>query len=70
MHMITNKSTVDMIYLDFSKAFDEVDHGIHLHKLRDLGIRGRLGLWFFHFLNNEHADFYMTVTVLIFIGFS
>ena len=25
MHMINNKSTVDMIYLDFSKAFDKVD---------------------------------------------
>ena len=52
MHMINNKSTVDMIYLDFSKAFDKVDHGILVHKLRDLGITGRLGLWFFHFLNN------------------
>ena len=42
-----------MIYPDFSKAFDKVDHGILLHKLRDLGITGRLGLWFFHFLNNR-----------------
>ena len=53
MHMVNNKSTVDMIYLDFSKAFDKVDHGILLHKLRDLGITGRLGLWFFNFLNNR-----------------
>ena len=48
MHMINNKSTVDMIYLDF----DKVDHGIHMHKLRDLGITGRLGLcknaWWHH----------------------
>ena len=51
--MINNKSTVDMIYLDFSKAFDKVDYGILLHKLRELGITGRLGLWFFHFLNNR-----------------
>ena len=42
MHMINNKSSVDMIYLDFSKAFDMVDHGILLHKLRYLGITGRL----------------------------
>ena len=53
MHMINHKSTVDMIYLDFSKVFDKVDHGILLHKLRYLGITGRLGLWFFHFLNNR-----------------
>ena len=53
MHKINNKPTVDMIYLDFSKAFDKVDHGILLHKLRDLGITDRLGLWFFHFLNNR-----------------
>ena len=53
MHMINNKSTVDMIYLDFSKAFDKVDHGILLPKLRDLGITDRLGLWFFYFLNNR-----------------
>ena len=53
IHMINNKSTVDMIYLDFSNAFDNVDLGILLHKLSDLGIRGRLGLWFFNFLNNR-----------------
>ena len=54
MHnMINNKSTVDMIYIVCSKAFDKVDHGILLHELTDLGIAGRLGLWFFHFLNNR-----------------
>ena len=30
-----------------------MDHGILIHKLRDLGITGRLGLWFFNFLNNR-----------------
>ena len=25
--------SVDMIYLNFSKAFDKVDHGVLLHKL-------------------------------------
>ena len=39
MNMIdTSSTTVDMIYLDLSKAFDKVDHGIILYKLRDVGI--------------------------------
>ena len=53
MHMLSIDCTVDMIYLDFSKAFDKVDHGILLHKLNDLGITGKLGIWFFKFLTNR-----------------
>ena len=44
MHMLSSDCTVDMIYLDFSKAFDKVDHGILLHKFKDLGITGKLGM--------------------------
>ena len=36
MHMLSSDTTVDMIYLEFSKAFDKVDHGILLHKLKDM----------------------------------
>ena len=39
-----------MVYLDFSKEFYTVDHGILLHKLKALGITGNLGIWFYHFL--------------------
>ena len=42
-----------MVYLDFSKAFDKVDHGILLHKLRSLGISGNIGIWLYHFLTNR-----------------
>ena len=53
MHMLNSDCTVDLIYLDFSKAFDKVDHGIILHKLKDLGIIGKHGIWFFQFLTNR-----------------
>ena len=53
MHMLDNNPSVDMVYLDFSKAFDKVDHGIVLHKLRSLGISGNIGIWLYHFLTNR-----------------
>ena len=53
MHMLDSDSSVDMVYLDFSKAFDTVDHGILLHKLRALGITGDIGIWLFHFLTDR-----------------
>ena len=53
MHMLSSDCTVDMIYLDSSKAFDKVDHCILLHKLNDLGITGKLGIWFFQFVTNR-----------------
>ena len=46
--------SVDMIYLDFSKAFDKLDYGVLLHKLRDMGIAGDLGIWFHSFLSNHY----------------
>ena len=55
MLMFTESTcSVDMIYLDFSKAFDKVDHGVLLHKLRDMGIAGNLGIWFHSFLSNRY----------------
>ena len=53
MHMLDGGGSVDMVYLDFSKAFDKVDHGILLHKLKALGITGNLGMCFYHFLTNR-----------------
>ena len=46
-------SCIDMIYLDFSKAFDKVDHGILMHKLRNMGITGSLGKWLLDFLSDR-----------------
>ena len=44
---------VDVLYLDFSKAFDSVDHGILLHKLQMHGINGTLLQWFENHLNER-----------------
>ena len=41
---------VDVIYLDFSKAFDKVDIGLILRKLKSMGIGGKLGRWLHGFL--------------------
>ena len=45
-----NPCIIEMIYLDFSKAFDKVDFGILFHKMKDMGITGKLRKWFYHFL--------------------
>ena len=44
---------VDMVYLDFSKAFDKVDHGVLLHKLKKHGFSGKLGVWLHNFLSDR-----------------
>ena len=44
---------VDSVYLDFSKAFDKVDHQIVLAKLSHIGIRGKLLLWIESFLTSR-----------------
>ena len=41
---------VDTVYLDFSKAFDKVDHSIIIRKLQSLGIGGKLIKWIYSFL--------------------
>ena len=46
-------NTVDMVYLDFAKAFDKVDHGVLLHKIKTLGITGKLGVWLYHFITHR-----------------
>ena len=44
---------VDCVYLDFSKAFDKVETGVLLHKLRDGKIRGKVGCWLVAFLDSS-----------------
>ena len=47
---------VDVVYLDFFKAFDRVDHKILLEKLLAIGISGKLLAWIGMFLiGRKHA---------------
>ena len=41
---------VDYVYLDFSKAFDKVEPGVLLHKLRESQVLGKVGCWLAAFL--------------------
>ncbi len=41
---------VDGVFLDFSSAFDKVDHNLLLRKLHSLGFRGSVLLWIQNFL--------------------
>jgi len=47
---------VDVIYLDFAKAFDKVDHKLLLKKLRLLGISGKVYEWIESFLSNRYQS--------------
>ena len=42
---------MDIIYLDFQKAFDKIPHKRLLHKLAAHGIRGELLLWIENWLS-------------------
>ena len=42
---------VDCVYLDFSMAFDKVETGVLLHKLKSSKVKGRMGVWLGKFLD-------------------
>ena len=52
MYLMSGGNCFDMVYLDFTNAFDKVDHGV-LHIIKTLGITGRLGVWLYHFLTDR-----------------
>ena len=44
---------VDVVYMDFSKAFDKVPHGRLVRKIQSLGIHGEVVDWIRHWLNGR-----------------
>ena len=51
--LLEEGSNVDVVYCDMAKAYQKVDHGILLYKIRSLGFRGRLLRWIVNFLKNR-----------------
>ena len=53
LEIIGRGSNVDVVYLDFSKAFDKVDHKLLLFKIHQKGIQGKIYTWIENFLQNR-----------------
>ena len=51
--MLESSKDVDVIYLDFAKAFDKVDFAIFPEKTKKLGIRKKLFHWIRSLLTNH-----------------
>lgn len=51
--IIDEGGAMDIVYLDFSKAFDKISHRLTLQKLQDHGIRGKLLNWIESWLSNR-----------------
>ena len=53
LKILEEGDTVEVLYLDFSKAFDSCDHSIMLKKIRDFGFGGNLLKWLASFLSGR-----------------
>ena len=53
LETLEKRYNCDVIYLDFSKAYDKVDFSTLLMKLREIGINGKLGSWIGSFLSER-----------------
>lgn len=53
LNMLENGDNMEIVYLDFAKAYDKVDHLILIHKLQDIGINGHTLEWIKMWLTNR-----------------
>jgi hypothetical protein len=53
MNMLDEGLAVDIVYLDFQKAFDKVPHSRLMEKVRHLGIKGKVADWIANWLSNR-----------------
>ena len=52
-HLVDEGKAVDVVYLDFSKAFDTVPHNILMEKLAAHGLDGCMLCWLKHWLDGQ-----------------
>ena len=52
-HDLDKNTQTDVLYVDFAKAFDSVDHAIVLEKLRGYDVTGSVLGWFADYLNGR-----------------
>ena len=56
LSLLDREANVDVVYLDFSKAFDKVDHQIVLRKIEAMGINGNILQWIKSFLTQRYQS--------------
>jgi hypothetical protein len=59
-HALDNKLHAVGIFLDFTKAYDVINHKILLCKLESYGVRGIINLWFKSYLSERMQ--YVSIT--------
>ena len=60
---LQESQNVDVIYTDFEKAYEKVDHFQLLSKMKtQFGIDGKLGKWFQKFLENRKQQVIISET--------
>ena len=61
LQLMEDGHDVDVIYLDFAKAFDKVDFTVILEKLHSIGVRGNLGRWIHAFITGRTQSVHVNV---------
>ena len=56
LDILDTGANADVVYLDFAKAFDKVDHKIVLSKMINMGINGKIYEWIKSFLMNRYQS--------------
>ena len=54
--MVDEGRAVDVVYMDFSKAFDKVPHGRLVQKVGSHGIKGEVARWVENWLGHRSGD--------------